>query len=319
MPLPGDLTTITVTANYPGGDGTALTGQVTFTPSTDLVDTTGQVIIRAAPVTEQLVAGRLSVVLLCTDNASISPSGWYWIVTEQLAGAPNRIYNVFIPHSGTSVDLSTLAPVIPGPAVSTLYGVLAAPNTNDWQSGQVFHAGVKITTNPAAGDVLTSDAAGNATWQAPAGGGSTTFSRQILIDLSASQHSTITATVGTWTPTYYLNTDTGGAFQGWVSQDHPAAQNDTTSYDFACGAGTYTLELLHLVSTNRGIYTVKVDAATVGTIDGYAAAFAYVRSSLTGIVLTAGQHVLTFTMATKNASSSGYDALIERVILTRTG
>lgn len=169
MPFPGDLTTRTVTGTFRWGNGAPQNGFVTFAPSTDLVDSTGHVIVPALPVTGTLYAGTLSISLLCTDNADISPSGWYWIVTVNIAGGPARApYNVQIPAGAGSIDLASLAPVSPGPAVSTLYGVLAAGNTNTWLSSQVFSGAIRIPTGAANNDVLTSDANGNASWQ-PAG------------------------------------------------------------------------------------------------------------------------------------------------------
>lgn len=172
MPLPVDLTTITVTGSYQDGSGNPLYGYVTFTPSTDLTDSTGHVILRAAPILVNLSKGAISVLLACTDNANISPSGWSWVVTEVVGTISGnlspRTYNVLVPHTlGSTVDLSTLAPVSPGPPVSTLYGVLATGYTNTWLSNQVFNGGVKISTGAVNGDVLTSDASGNATWQLP--------------------------------------------------------------------------------------------------------------------------------------------------------
>lgn len=128
--------------------------------------------------------------------------------------------------------------------------------------------------------------------------------------------STVIAPVGTWTPTFLTNADTGN-FVGWVNVSD-GAQNDQISFDFACEAGTYSLELRHLPFSNRGIYTVKIDAATAGTVDGYATSLSPQRAVLTGIVLTAGQHTVTLLMAGKNASSSGFLGMVERLLLTRT-
>ena len=65
MPLPGDLTTITVTGAFPTGAGSPLQGVVVFTPSADLTDATGHAIIRAAPVEASLdYTGSFSQVLV---------------------------------------------------------------------------------------------------------------------------------------------------------------------------------------------------------------------------------------------------------------
>lgn len=98
------------------------------------------------------------------------------------------------------------------------------------------------------------------------------------------------------------------------------AQNDAISWDVVLGAGTWTLELLHITSTDRGIYTVVLGGSSVGTIDGYSAAATYnVRSSVTGItVSSAVKQRLTLSMKTKNASSTNYYGVIQHVQLRRT-
>jgi hypothetical protein len=95
--------------------------------------------------------------------------------------------------------------------------------------------------------------------------------------------------------------------------------NDTISYDLPIGAGTWTLDLLHLAGTNRGIYTVAVDGVTVGTVDGYNAVLSAVRGQVTGIaVATGGTHRVTLTVATKNATSTSYRGSVSAIMLTRT-
>ena len=144
---------------------------------------------------------------------------------------------------------------------------------------------------------------------------SAAYSRQIPIAANGTA-STVTPPVGTWTPTFLTNADTGN-FVGWVNVSD-GAQSDSISFDFACGAGTYEIDLYHLPFQNRGIYTVRIDGTSVGTIDGYAASLSPARGSITGVALTAGAHVITLLMATKNASSSGFLGMVERLLLTRT-
>jgi|GEM_PF-1769189 len=156
---------------------------------------------------------------------------------------------------------------------------------------------------------------GDGTWHTVASG-TNAISRQVLIMLNAGS-SVQVATVGTWTPTYLTNTDTTN-FVGWVNVSD-GTQNDSITFDFACNAGTHTLEFFHLPFQSRGIYTLQIDGTTVGTIDGYTTGLVPTRSVLTGIVVsTSGQHTLTVLMATKNPSSSGYLGMIDRAILTQT-
>jgi hypothetical protein len=138
------------------------------------------------------------------------------------------------------------------------------------------------------------------------------YSRQIVVEGNGVA-STVIAPIGVWTPTYIAD----AAYYGWVNQSD-GAQGDQISFDFACDAGVYDIELFHLPFQSRGIYTVKVDGAVAGTIDGYAASLAPARTALAGVAITVGRHTLSFLMATKNASATGYIGMIEHVVLTRT-
>lgn len=180
----------------------------------------------------------------------------------------------------------------------------------------VFNGAVTIPTGASIGDVWTCGAGGAGSWQPASSAGSTVFSRQLVVAADGVP-SVVVAPVGVWTPTYLMTSDTGGVWSGWINASD-GAQNDAVSFDFACGAGTYELELRHLAYTNRGTYTVKIDGVSVGTVDGYAASLTAERSTLTGIALAAGTHVVTLLMATKNASSISYFGFVERLMFTRT-
>jgi hypothetical protein len=174
--------------------------------------------------------------------------------------------------------------------------------------------GVSVGGTAAAGKVLTASNGTAASWQTPAGGA--TFSRQITIPVNGSA-SSLAATVGTWTPTYLDNTATGN-FAGWANISD-GTQNDAITFDFACNAGTHRLEFFHLPFTNRGIYTLQIDGATIGTVDGYASSLIPTFNTITNIsIAAAGQHTLTVVMATKTASSSGFTAMMDHAVLTQT-
>lgn len=147
MPLPGDLTSITVTGTYQDASGNPLTGHVTFTPTADLLDSTGHVVLRAAPLYAYLTAGAISIVLPCTDNATLNPAMWAYTVVEALSDGtqslPNRTYTVQLPHTlGATVDISTVIPVNPPTSYSTWYGVLTQANT--WAGANAFNGGVSL-------------------------------------------------------------------------------------------------------------------------------------------------------------------------------
>jgi hypothetical protein len=121
MPLPGDLTTITVTASYPNIAGQPQSGLVKFDPGQPVSDGTGKVILTGA-VTCYVFNGIMQPVILpCTDNANISPTNFNYKVTETL-GTNVRSYYIQLPHTlGSTVDLSSLTPLL---AVTSVAGYM---------------------------------------------------------------------------------------------------------------------------------------------------------------------------------------------------
>jgi len=173
MPLPPSVDTFILVGRYPGLDGQSATGSVTFTPNvTPLTDTADPAMI-VGPATVRLVDGRFSARLPYTDNSSLSPSGWAIEVAESIDGISNRapfLIQVVRPQ-GPTVDLATVAPVSPPPAaVSTVYGVLAQPNTwsglNNFTGGLAI-GGVRISTPPASSAQFLS---GDGSWRLPPSG-----------------------------------------------------------------------------------------------------------------------------------------------------
>lgn len=111
MPLPGDLTTITVTGTFLSYQGSVATGTVTFTPSVlPLIDNVGHVIIDGPTVATLDGSGHISVVLACTDNANI-PAFTYTITPTINGALPSAYPSKAIPHTlGLTVDLTALLP-----------------------------------------------------------------------------------------------------------------------------------------------------------------------------------------------------------------
>lgn len=176
MPLPGDLTTIIVTGTYQDPSGNPLSGHVTFTPTADLLDSTGRVVLRATPLTANLSSsGTISIVLPCTDNATLNPSAWAYtvaeVVSDGLNNLPTRTYTIQLPHTlGATVDLSTLIPVNPPTSYSTWYGVLTQANT--WSALNAFSGGVSLNGVAIAAppSITTEFLSGDGTWRVPTGG-----------------------------------------------------------------------------------------------------------------------------------------------------
>src|SRR3989304_3263162 len=102
--------------------------------------------------------------------------------------------------------------------------------------------------------------------------------------------------------------------------DSDGAQNSEITWDVVLGAGTWSITVLHIKNTNRGIYSVQLDGVEKGTIDGYAASATYnVLSPITGIIVpTAAKIELKLKMETKNGSSSAYTGSIGGIMRKRT-
>lgn len=125
MAYPANVSTVTVTGKWAASDGSGTpgSGYVTFTPNAILTDGALGIILEAQPLTATLdAAGAISTSLMATDDTDLSPSGWAYIVTEQITGFPPRTYVLQFPAAQTPVDLSTKAPLV---AVPGLVGYVA--------------------------------------------------------------------------------------------------------------------------------------------------------------------------------------------------
>lgn len=143
MPIPGNLTTITVTGEFLDSNGNPMLGSVSFAPPVDIYDAAGAAIISRVPYVATLnpSTGAFSIVLPCTDNAAMNPTNWGYTVTinlTALTSGPYSYTNVSIPHTlGTSVDLTgILPPGVPTTITPNTYGLLAAGNT--WAAIQTY-------------------------------------------------------------------------------------------------------------------------------------------------------------------------------------
>jgi hypothetical protein len=144
VPLPENLTTITLTGTFLDSTGAPLTGYLTFTPVPELVDPGSAVLYSATQAVTLDSSGHFSITLMCTDNANLVPVGWYYIVTENVRSL--RTYPIYLPHTlGESADLSDLTPipsltgaiaVTPAGAIAPGYGGLAYSQT--WTGTNVY-------------------------------------------------------------------------------------------------------------------------------------------------------------------------------------
>ncbi len=110
----------------------------------------------------------------------------------------------------------------------------------------------------------------------------------------------------------------GGHYEGYFRYSS-GAQNASISFQAVLTAGTWSAVLAHTQDSDRGIYTVEVNGASVGTIDGYAAGTTEAVGSVGAIAVTdTGLYSIQLVMATKNVASSNYRGAISHLSMVRT-
>lgn len=110
---------------------------------------------------------------------------------------------------------------------------------------------------------------------------------------------------------------------GYMGVQSSGAQNDYIEFKVLLGAGTWEISWMNYKAANTGIFTVSIDGGSVGTVDGYnGSTLAPAISTISSVSIsdTGGSavHLLRFTMATKNGSSSGYYGNLYSVQMRRT-
>jgi hypothetical protein len=122
MPLPVNLTTITVTGTYLDIAGNPIAGQVKFTPRAVLKNVTSNIILINSTITVTLDAnGAFSQALVATDDTDAAPLNFTYRVEEAFVGG--RTFDMLLPSStvGGTIDLADTAPAVPDDGTGTTY------------------------------------------------------------------------------------------------------------------------------------------------------------------------------------------------------
>lgn len=132
--------TCTIVGTFYDTSGNPATGQITFTPSAELTDIGGNLILPQIPIEVPVIGGMFTVHLLPTDTAGISQSGWSYLVHEQILLNNARPYTTnlsyYVQPTGTgTIEFASLAQYTEPPTVVT-YGLLNGSNT--WTGSNTF-------------------------------------------------------------------------------------------------------------------------------------------------------------------------------------
>lgn len=127
MPTPQGIATVTLHGRFVEPDlvGTALQGQVSFTPSPTWLTFPDQDTIMAGTETATLDAnGEFFIDLPCTDTAGQNPTGWTYTVSERLSGIRPRTYQILLPEvpPETIIELADITPTSVAPEYLPVVG-----------------------------------------------------------------------------------------------------------------------------------------------------------------------------------------------------
>ncbi|WP_253916870.1 right-handed parallel beta-helix repeat-containing protein [Streptomyces sp. MNP-20] len=114
LALPPSIPTVTVHGTYVGPDGRPLAGTVTFSPPALLTFPESDLFI-AGPVIASLdEKGRFQATLPATDAPGMQPSGWAYVIKENLSGViGGRTFSVLLPKKLPDVDLADIVTADP--------------------------------------------------------------------------------------------------------------------------------------------------------------------------------------------------------------
>lgn len=130
MSDPEGIPTVTLVGRYinPDAAGTPLQGTIDFTPSPSVITFPDQHVIVSGTETAAVDGtGAFSITLIATDTADQNPTGWTYTVNEKLLGQKPRTYQIFLPYTVATVDISTITPTITAPTYLPVTGPQGPP------------------------------------------------------------------------------------------------------------------------------------------------------------------------------------------------
>jgi hypothetical protein len=150
------MSTRTVAGTLEDAEGTDLTGTITFRPSQPLYDLDGNRIVGTAPITATLASGAFSVTLFATDDATTTPDGATYTISEDLTGADGtairRSYKAEIPAGSGTLRYEDLVEVTTQPSYSYATSAALDAHTSDTDGA---HAASAISLSAISGIAAT--------------------------------------------------------------------------------------------------------------------------------------------------------------------
>lgn len=145
MPTPDGLPVSSLHGEFkqPDASGTPKQGTVTFTPTPAPIAFPDQNVLILGTETATIDAnGEFTIQLVSTDTANANPSGWTYRVTEKILGETPRQYNILLPYSLSTVELSDITPIDAAPTYLPVIGPQGPPGVIQTVNGKT---GTSIT------------------------------------------------------------------------------------------------------------------------------------------------------------------------------
>ena len=120
MPLPVNLSTVTLSGTYVDLQGNPIRGQVKFTPRTVALNPSADTILIPSALTVSLDDnGSFVVVLPATNDTDLIPTGFTYRVEESFTGG--RTFDISLPSTSPVINLADIAPSQPNDGSGVIF------------------------------------------------------------------------------------------------------------------------------------------------------------------------------------------------------